>query len=267
MLEIEDIKPDHKQRICAADFSINKANSALFLGYNETMQVQEDVFKNRYFDKDYSAATDAAQRVVIDTMLVWTPDKKRKIAIDYHNAREMIKVILEKFNIVKFICDNYQLEWLAAMFEEAGVEVEKFAFTTPVQWEFYTQFKTGLAAETVRYINHPLFMEEAKRVQRSSEKNNKIIPGNGFTKDLIDVGTMIYHAGIDRTFVETTTDYSIDTLNDAKLLEMVNNYAKCYNEAIRGHMGDVKGYIQSKMLLSDRQYEMLEEAVADLMPT
>lgn len=265
-LTITEVKGDKRYRMWAADFSINKANSCLMSGYSE--QIEEEIgnkISKSTLDGNINIG-DVKRKVIIDLILIWTPSKEHPV--DYFNAQEIVERMLDEFpNSVKFNCDTYQLSQMTANFEMRGVEAEAFQFKSEKQFRFYTNFKTALSNELVEYIYEPLLIEEAERVQRKLTDGDKLIPGNNFTKDVIDTAVILYDAlsNIDPASISALT-VGVDRFKDSKLIDLINKMVVYENQAINTGVRDIEEFVKSKLIISGETYQQLQEARAEMFP-
>lgn len=265
-ISITEIKGDKKYRMWAADFSINKANSCLMSGYSE--QIEEEI--GNKLDKTTLEGgmntADIKRKVVIDLILIWSPTKEAPM--DYFNAQEVVEMMLDSFpNSVKFSCDAYQLSQMAANFEMRGIEAEPFQFKSDRQLRYYTDFKTALSNELVEYIYQELLIEEAERVQRKTTEGDKLVPGNNFTKDIIDTAVILYNAlsNIDIASVSALT-IGVDRFKDGKLMDLINKMIVYKNEAIAIGHTNIDTYTKEKLVVDDITYQQLCEAQSEMFP-
>lgn len=264
-LTVTDIKPDKRYRMWAADFSINKANSCLMSGYSE--QIEEEV--GNKIDKtviEGMNVADVKRKVIIDLILIWTPSKEHPV--DYFNAQEIVDLMLDNFpNSVKFSCDSYQLSQMTANFEMRGIETDPFQFKSDRQFKYYTDFKVALSNELVEYIYQPLLIEEAERVQRKVSDGDKLIPGNNFTKDVIDTAVILYNAlnTIDPASISALS-IGVDRFKDSKLIDLINKMIVFENEAIRNGSRSIDEYVKQKLMVNNETYEQLLNAREEMFP-
>jgi hypothetical protein len=262
-----EIKSDKKFRMWAGDFSINKANSSLISGYSET--IEEEIgnkLTRSVQDGSYSDLGDIKRKVVIDLMLVWSPSKE--YPMDYFNAQEIVETMLDNFpNSVQFNCDAYQLSQMSANFEMRGIEANPIQFKADKQLQYYTDYKTAISNGLVETLYHPLMIEEAERVQRVTTDGNKIVPGNNFTKDIIDTCVILYNAltHIDPSNQSALT-VGIDRFKDTKLIDMINKMIVFENQAIIAGSANINEYVRTKMMISEETHQRLIETKQEMFP-
>jgi len=265
-ITITDIQPDKRYRMWAADFSINKANSCLMSGYSE--QIEEEVgnkLDKRIMENNIDNS-DIRRKVVIDIILIWSPSKA--YPMDYFNAQEIVELMLDNYpNSVKFSCDSYQLSQMTANFEMRGIDTDPFQFKSDRQLKYYSNFKTALSNELVEYIYEPLLIEEAERVQRKTTDGDKLIPGNNFTKDVIDTAVILYDAlsNIDPASISAMS-IGIDKFKEGKLIDLINKAVIYQNEALSLGHHDIPKYVKERLMVNDETYEQLIMAKDEMFP-
>jgi len=266
-LQLSEIKSDRRYRMWAGDFSINKANSSLISGYSET--IEEEIgnkLSQNIQEGNYVNLGDMKRKVVIDLMLVWSPSKEHPM--DYFNAQEIVETMLDNFpNSVQFNCDAYQLSQMSANFEMRGIEANPIQFKADKQLQYYTDYKTALSNGLVETLYHPLMIEEAERVQRVTTDGNKIVPGNNFTKDIIDTCVILYNAltHIDPKNQSALTA-GIDRFKDSKLIDMINKMIIFENQAIIAGNTNIAEYVRTKMMISEETHQRLIETKEEMFP-
>lgn len=265
-LQVSEIKADKRFRMWAGDFSINKANSSLISGYSEAIEEEIGNKLNKNItDGQFISVGDIKRKVVIDLMLIWTPSKE--YPMDYFNAQELVEMMLDHFpNSVKFNCDAYQLSQMSANFEMRGIEANPIQFKSDKQLQYYTDYKMALSNGLVETLYYPLMIEEAERVQRVTTDGNKIVPGNNFTKDIIDTCVILYNAltNIDPNSQSALTA-GIDKFKDHKLIDMINKMIIFENQAI-DLGGNIAEYVKSKMMITEDTYQQLKTTQEEMFP-
>lgn len=107
---------------------------------------------------------DRKGKVVMDTLRVWTPNKKLGIIIDPDAVMREIGEILKKWNLKIVYSDQYQLEALQQIAMRLGYNVIQYDFTTKSKARMYGSLNNMLRTGMVDLLDHHIIYQQLTRL-------------------------------------------------------------------------------------------------------